>query len=93
MQVYLDLELLCDLEEGLEAVLGDVDLPEVDEVHQAGQVAGPHVRQQQDGVLGSGVLILRSHWSNLTILCCDWSPAWGGWSAAAGRSIRCTRTR
>ena len=64
MQVYLDLELLCDLEEGLEAVLGDVDLPEVDEVHQAGQVAGPHVRQQQDGVLGSNtVLILCFHWS------------------------------
>ena len=41
----LDLELLSDLEEGLEAVLGDVDLAEVDEVHQRGQVIGPHIRE------------------------------------------------
>ena len=48
----LDLELLCNLEKGLEAVLGDVDLAEVDEVHQRGQVIGPHVREEEDWVLG-----------------------------------------
>ena len=47
----LDLELLRNLEEGLEAVLGDVDLAEVDEVHQRGQVIGPHVREEEDGML------------------------------------------
>ena len=47
----LDLELLRNLEEGLEAVLGDVNLAEVDEVHQRGQVIGPHVREEEDGML------------------------------------------
>jgi len=47
----LDLELVRDLEEGLKGVLGDVHLAEVDEVHEGGEVGGPHVRQEQHGVL------------------------------------------
>ena len=47
----LDLQLVGNLEEGLERVLGDVDLPKVDEVHEGSEVDRPDVLKQEDRVL------------------------------------------
>ena len=48
----LDLQLLGDLEEGLKTVLGDVDLAEVDEVHQGREIVGADVGEEKYGMLG-----------------------------------------